>query len=80
MSESVIFDARFPWVVGLSSLRTSSRFLNIHSISPWPRPWTLTSPSEKTPHFVLKKMGPLLCFLCVDAAWRQGENHKILNH
>ena len=54
MSESVIYDARFLWVVRLSCLRASSRFQNLHPISPWPKPWTLTSPKAKTPGFALK--------------------------
>ena len=48
MSESVIYDARFLCDVRLSSLRASSHCLNLHPISPWPRPWTQTSPSAKT--------------------------------
>ena len=48
MSESVIYDARFLCDVHLSSLRASSHCLNLHPISPWPRPWTQTSPSAKT--------------------------------
>ena len=48
MSESVIYDARFLCDVSLSSLRASSHCLNLHPISPWPRPWTQTSPSAKT--------------------------------
>ena len=54
MSESVIYDARFLCDVRLSSLRASSHCLNLHPISPRPRPWTQTSPSAKTPDFVLK--------------------------
>ena len=56
MSESVIYDARFQWVVCLSSLRASSRFLNLQPISPWPRPLTQTSPKAKTPGFALKNV------------------------
>ena len=62
MSESVIYDARFLCDVHLSSLRASSHCLNLHPISPWPRPWTQTSPSEKTTDFVLKNNSLLLAF------------------
>jgi len=48
MSESVIYDARFLCDVRLSSLRASSHCLNLHPISPWPKPWTQTSTSAKT--------------------------------
>ena len=54
MSESVIYDARFLCDVRLSSLRASFHCLNLHPISPWPRPWTQTSPSAKTTFFELK--------------------------
>ena len=54
MSESVIYDARFLCDARLSSLRASSHCLNLHPSSPCPRPWTQTSPSAKTPDFVLK--------------------------
>ena len=61
MSESVIYDARFLCDVRLSSLRASFHCLNLHPISPWPRPWTQTSPSAKTTfHFVTLKNNSLL--------------------
>lgn len=54
MSESVIYNARLLWVVCLPSLRVNSRVLNLQPISPWPRPWTQTSPKAKAPGFALK--------------------------
>ena len=66
MSESVIYDARFLCDARLSSLRASSHCLNLHPSSPWPRPWTQTSPSAKTPFAALIEKQPADCIRLSD--------------